>query len=544
MDYNYLAELLFPDIKTTPEDMEARFPVRDLPEGAMVTRFAPSPTGFVHFGGLFPTRVSERLAHQSGGVFYLRVEDTDAKRKVEGAEENLIEILDRYNIKFDEGVGKGGDYGPYRQSERREIYHTYAKHLVKMGKAYPCFCTEEELSAIRCEQEQLKVDPGYYGKWAKYRDADIETVKAKLEAGESYVLRFRSEGDPNKKIRFSDLIKGNIEITENDKDHVLLKSDGIPVYHFAHVIDDHLMRTTHVVRGEEWLPSLPFHLQLFITLGFRVPKFLHISQIMKLENGSKKKLSKRDNGASLADYASEGYPEESVIEYIMTLLNSNYEEWRSQNPDKSYEDFPFSVKKMSISGCLLDIDKLNDVSKNTVSRMSADEVYNKVLFWAEKADTDFADVLKADPEYAKRILAIGRGGQKPRKDLCTWKDAKPYMSLFYDKYFEKTADYPEKFDKSDIKSVLLKFIESYDENDDSAQWFSKLKDIAASLGFAAEMKAYKAEPEKFKGSIGDVSGFVRLAVTGKSNSPDLYEVIKILGKERTLARINKEINSL
>ena len=544
MDYNYLANLLFPDIHTTPEDMEERFPPRALPEGAMVTRFAPSPTGFVHFGGLFPTRVSERLAHQSGGVFYLRIEDTDAKRRVEGAEENLIEILDRYHIQFDEGVSKGGNYGPYRQSERREIYHTYAKHLVKMGKAYPCFCTENELNAIRAEQEALKIDPGYYGKWAVYRDADIATVEANLRAGKPYVLRFKSDGNPEKKIRFTDLIKGNIEITENDKDHVLLKSDGIPVYHFAHVIDDHLMRTTHVVRGEEWLPSLPFHLQLFLTLGFRVPKFLHISQIMKLENGSKKKLSKRDNGASLADYTAQGYPEQSVIEYIMTLLNSNYEDWRRQNPEKSYEDFPFSIKKMSISGCLLDIDKLNDVSKNTIARMSSDEVYNAILFWSMTEDPDFHAHLKADPLYAKRILSIGRGGAKPRKDLTTWKDAKTYMALFYDDYFKKQDDYSEKFNPADIKAVLCRFMESYDENDDASLWFAKLKEIAAELGFAAEMKEYKSNPEQFKGSIGDVSGFVRIAVTGKTNSPDLYEVIHILGRDRTFDRIQKEIQAL
>ncbi|MBO4265404.1 MAG: glutamate--tRNA ligase [Clostridia bacterium] len=544
MDYAYLAELLFPDVKTTPEDMEKRYPPRNLPEDAKVTRFAPSPTGFVHFGGLFPTRVGERLAHQSGGVFFLRIEDTDMKRKVEGAEENLISILDKYNIRFDEGVGKGGDYGPYRQSERCEIYHTYAKYLVQNGMAYPCFCTEEELCAIRAEQEALGADPGYYGKWAKYRDADISVIEEKIKAGEPYVLRFRSNGNVENKIKFTDLVRGDIEITENDKDHVLLKSDGIPVYHFAHVVDDHLMRTTHVVRGEEWLPSLPFHLQLFRALGFKMPKFLHISQIMKLENGSKKKLSKRDNGASLADYEAEGYPEISVIEYIMILLNSNYEEWRMQNPDKNYEEFPFSLKKMSSSGCLLDIDKLNDVSKNTVSRMDTDTVYEQYTAWAQKFDNDFYKIFSANAEYSKRILSIGRGTQKPRKDITTWRDVKPYVSLFFDELFEMQATFEEKFDKRDIKKILTEFSNGYDENDAMDVWFGKMKDIAAQNGFAAETKAYKQNPDDYKGSIGDVSMFVRIAVTGKTNSPDLYEVMHIIGKERTLSRINSVISSL
>lgn len=549
MDYNYLADLLFPSITTLPEDMEKRYPQRNLPEGAKVTRFAPSPTGFVHFGGLFPTRVSERLAHQSGGILILRIEDTDAKREVEGAEENLITTLrNQFGIKFDEGADVNGtdigDYGPYRQSRRAEIYQTFAKDLVRKGKAYPCFCTEEELNAIRAEQESIKADTGYYGRWAKYRDADISVIEKKLSEGVPFVLRFRSEGNPEHKIKFQDLVKGTVEITENDKDHVLLKSDGIPTYHFAHAVDDHLMRTTHVVRGEEWLPSLPFHLQLFSALGFRMPKYLHISQLMKLEGTSKKKLSKRDHGTDMRYYIENGYASESLTEYVMTLLNSNFEEWRAANPDSSFEAFPFSVKKMSPSGCLLDADKLHDVCKNVVSRMTADEVYDKALKWAQEYDTDLAEKLSADDKYAKRIFSIGRGGKKPRKDIALWTDIKPYISLFYDDWFKISDSYPEQFDRNDIISALRMFAESYSITDDSETWFGKIKSIAEKLGYAPETKLYKQNPDAYKGHVGDISMFIRIAVTGKINSPDLYEVMQILGTDRTLNRVEAHISKL
>ncbi len=546
MDFNKLAELLYADVTALPADVEARFPKRDLPEGAKVTRFAPSPTGFVHFGSLFPTRVSERLAHQSGGVFFLRVEDTDAKREVAGAEKDLIETYSYYDIHFDEGMtldGSKGDYGPYRQSERKEIYQTFAKQLVREGKAYPCFCTEEELSAIRTEQEALKVDPGYYGKWAIWRDASYEAIEEKINADEKFVLRFRSEGSVERKIKFTDLIKGSIEITENDKDHVLLKSDGIPTYHFAHAVDDHLMGTTHVVRGEEWLPSLPFHVQLFSALGFKLPKYLHISQLMKLEGGSKKKLSKRDNEASLTFYKKAGYPQKSIVEYVMTLLNSNYEEWHAANPAASFEDFPFSVKKMSPSGCLFDFNKLNDVSKNVISFMTADEVFDGTVEWAEEYDPAFASLLKADPDYAKKILSIGRGGKKPRKDLTLWADVKPYVSFFYDELFAPEISFPD-FDKEDIKKTLAAFTASYDENDDNNAWFNKVKEIAASLGYADDMKAYKAAPEQFKGSVADISMFIRIALTGRTNSPDMHDIMHIMGRDRALARIENAAASL
>lgn len=547
MDYKALSELLYPNITTTIEEIEARFPERALPEGAKVTRFAPSPTGFVHFGSLFPTMVGERLAHQSGGVFYLRIEDTDAKREVEGADIDIINSYASYGIFFDEGIsldGEKGDYGPYRQSKRAEIYQTYAKKLIAEGKAYPCFCTEEELTAIREEQESIKANPGYYGKWAKYRDCDIDTIKEKLAAGMPFVLRFRSEGSVENKIKFTDLIKGAIEITENDIDHVLLKSDGIPTYHFAHAVDDHLMKTTHVVRGEEWLPSLPFHVQLFRALGFKIPKYLHISQLMKMEGGSKKKLSKRDLGAGLSFYVAEGYPAKSVKEYVMTLLNSNFEEWRNANPKADINDFQFSIKKMSASGSLFDFDKLNDVSKNTIAHMTAEEVYDEIVKWAKEYDTELYNLFVNDADYAKRILSIGRGTAKPRKDLCIWKDVKPYVGLFYDELYSKEADYPETFSKDDIKQALTMFADGYDKNDDANEWFAKMKVIAEKLGFAPETKLYKKNPENYKGHVGDISMFVRIALTGKTNSPDMYEVMNILGEERSINRIKNAIKEI
>ena len=561
MDYNYLAQLLFPNIKTTPADMEERYPARVLPEGAKVTRFAPSPTGFVHFGGLFPSTVAERLAHQSGGVFYLRIEDTDAKREVEGAAEALIRTLATYGIEFDEGaildengkISDKGAYGPYKQSARGEIYQTFAKQLVSEGKAYPCFTTEEELDELHQVDKKAEIKNTDWQAEAEKRRAEmlarrnftIEEVEEHLKAGHPFVVRILAEGNPDNKIKFTDLVKGAIEIPENDEDFVLLKSDGIPTYHFAHAVDDHLMGTTHVIRGEEWLPSLAKHLQLFRYLGFKTPKYMHISQIMKLdENGNKKKLSKRDMGANMDDYTRMGYCPEAVCEYVMTLLNSNYEEWHAQNPDKDYKEFPFNIKKMSVSGCLFDFDKLGDVSKNVISKMDAAYVCEKITAWALEFDPEFGKALAADKEFAEKIFAIGRGGKKPRKDLATWADAKPYMGFFYDEFFRIEDEYPANFEKSDIIATLEKFLETYDENDDMNVWFDKVKAIADSLGFSSDMKAYKQNPEAFKGSVADTSMFIRVAVTGKQNAPDLYTVMQIIGKEKTAERINNMINSL
>ena len=561
MDYQRLAELLFPNVTKSPADVEAEYPARQLPDGAKVTRFAPSPTGFVHFGGLFPTTVAERLAHQSGGVLYLRIEDTDARREVAGAAEGLIKTLSRYGINFDEGavldengkVSDKGAYGPYKQSLRGPIYHVFAKQLVSEGKAYPCFTASEELEEIlsvnkkeelkntdwQAEAERRRAD------MLKAREITIEEVESNLAAGNPFVLRILADGDGEKKIKFTDLVKGNMEIPENDEDFVLLKSDGIPTYHFAHAVDDHLMGTTHVIRGEEWLPSLAKHLQLFRYLGFKTPKYLHIAQIMRLdENGNKKKLSKRDMGANMDDYTGMGYCPEAVCEYVMTLLNSNYEEWRMQNPDKEYTDFPFNVKKMSVSGCLFDFDKLNDVSKNVISRMDAEKVNAAITEWALEFDRPFGELLRDNKQTAEQIFAIGRGGKKPRKDLATWRDAKPYMGFFFDEYFEVECPYPEKFPKEDIKAVFDGFLSTYNPADDTNTWFDKIKAVAQSCGYTPDMKAYKADPEAFKGNVADVSMFLRLAVTGKINSPDMYSVMQILGKEKVVERINKMAETL
>lgn len=544
MDNIKLSELLFPAEGKSCEYYEELYPARNLPEGAKVTRFAPSPTGFVHFGGLFPVLVCERLAHQSGGVFYLRIEDTDSKREVEGAETDIIKAFESFGIRFDESIIHGGEYGPYRQSDRKEIYTAFAKRLVAEGKAYPCFCTAEELTALREKQEADKVVPGYYGEYVKCRDLSYEEIEANIKAGKPYVLRFKSFGDSSNKIKFTDLIKGTIEITENDIDHVLLKSDGIPTYHFAHAVDDHLMRTTHVVRGEEWLSSLPYHIQLFTALGFKVPKYLHISQLMRLEGTAKKKLSKRDKGAGLTSYISDGYAPECVIEYVMTLLNSNFEDWRRANPNEDIDKFPFSIKKMSASGSLFDLQKLADVSKNVLSRMSAEEIYDRLVAWTKDYDTEFYALLTERPDYAKAILSIGRGGPKVRKDFALYSEVKAYIGFFYDEYFEYVDSIPENFEKEDVKKALELFLESYDELDEQQLWFDKIKDIAAQIGYSPDIKAYKADPSAFKGHVGDVSTFLRIAVSGKQSSPDMYAVMKILGKDKVEQRIKAFIEIL
>ena len=547
MDYQALAELLFPNVTETPESLEERFPLRNNPEGAVITRMAPSPTGFVHLGNLVQGLTSERMAHQSGGVLFLRVEDTDAKREVPGAVEVLIDTLKHYGIQFDEGAthdGDAGNYGPYRQRQRASIYHVYAKKLVSEGQAYPCFCTEEELSAMREVQEANKETTGYYGKYAMWRDRSMEEIQAQLSAGNPWVLRFKSMGSIENQFKFDDLVKGKLTITENNVDHVLLKSDGIPTYHFAHAVDDHLMRTTHVVRGDEWLPTLPFHIQLFKALGFKLPKYVHIGPLMKMDGSSKRKLSKRkDPELALTFYKAEGFPVKAVYEYIMTILNSNFEDWRRANPDTPAEDFKFSPKKLNPAGSLFDYAKLTDVSKNVISKMTAEEVYSLLTEWAQEFDPDFGAKLAADSEFATKILAIGRGGKKPRKDLAVWKDAKDYMGFFYDEYLE-TPVFDEKFDKAVVIDALNRFLEKFDIADDSNTWFEKVKEITNEMGFTTDMKAYKADPTAFPGTVADISTFIRQATTGKTNSPDLYTVMQILGKDRTVARIQANIEKL
>ena len=548
MDYEKLAELLFPGVTTTPEELEEKYPPRNLPEGAVVTRMAPSPTGFVHLGNLVQGMISERMASQSDGVLFLRVEDTDAKREVPGAVEILIKALSEYGIEFDEGETENGDkglYGPYRQRRRADIYHVYAKKLVREGKAYPCFCTEEELTAIHEEQEKEKANFGYFGKWAIWRDRPYDEIKSKIDAGEPWVLRFRSEGSDQNKIKFTDLVKGQLELTENNVDHVLLKSDGIPTYHFAHAVDDHLMRTTHVVRGDEWLPSLPFHVQLFSALGFRLPKYLHIGPLMKMDGTSKRKLSKRkDPELALTYYREVGFPVECMREYLMTVLNSNFEDWRRGDPDTPLEKFKFSYKKLNPAGALFDYAKLCDVSKNVISRMTAEKVYDGYVDWAREFDPWFLDAVTSDREKTLQIFSIGRGGKKPRKDFATWSEVKDFICFFFDGYFKVTDSYPEQFDRENIKKILLSFSDSLDLADDQNAWFDKIKAIAKENGYADDMKEYKASPESFKGSVADVSMFIRVAVTGRMNSPDLYSVMQIIGADETRMRLKNMTESI
>ncbi len=545
MDYHALSELLFPDVKKTPEEIEAQFPPRQLPEGAVVSRMAPSPTGFVHLGNLLQGLTSERMCHQSGGVFYLRIEDTDAKREVEGAAETLIDILRQFDVVFDEGVtetGETGAYGPYRQSRRASIYHVFAKLLVENGMAYPCFCTEEELTQMRASQEAQKANFGYYGKWAKWRDRPLEDIQRELEKGTPWVLRFRSTGSLENKIKFTDLVKGNLELTENDIDHVLLKSDGIPTYHFAHAVDDHLMRTTHVIRSDEWLSTLPFHLQLFKALGFKPPKYLHIGPLMKMDGNSKRKLSKRkDPELALTYYQAEGYPAQSVFEYMLTILNSNFEDWRRANPDAPADTFKFSYKKMNPAGSLFDAAKLRDVSKNVISKFTAKTVYEQAAQWAKQYDAQLYTLLTSDPAYATGIFDIDRGGKKPRKDIAVFSEIRDYVSYFYDELFTPADVYPQQLQPSDVRAILSAYQTVYDETDDKDTWFAKIKSICEPLGFCPDVKAYKANPDAYKGHVGDVSTVIRVAVTGRTNTPDLWAILKLYGRQRVMQRLEQAI---
>jgi len=549
-EYQKLAARLFSHIATTPADIEARYPKRNLPEGAKVTRMGPSPTGFMHLGNLYGALVDERLAHQSGGVFYLRIEDTDKKREVADGVQTIIEAFSSFGLPFDEGAtltGDTGNYGPYRQSQRAEIYQTFAKALMERGMAYPCFCTEEELAAMHRQQEDNKENFGYYGKYAVWRDRPLEDIEAALEKNIPYVVRFRSEGNIANKIRHEDLIKGKMEVTENDQDIVILKSDGIPTYHFAHVIDDHLMGTTVVVRGEEWLATLPVHLQLFRALGWKPPKYAHTAQLMKNdpETGGKRKLSKRkDPELALSFYAQAGYPVPAVLEYLMTLLNSNFEEWRRANPTLPMNAFPFSTKKMSGSGALFDIEKLRDVSKNVVSRMSAHTVYESIANWSKIYNPDFYKLFTRSPEQSKAYLAIGRGGKKPRKDLAVWADAIPYMDFLFDELFQPDYTMPEHVATEDACAVLSTFAEKFDVTDTPEGFFEKVKQLAEQFGYATDTKAYKENPQNYKGPVGDISMIIRIAVTGRQNAPDLQSVMRIMGWQTVQSRLKKCIQAI
>ena len=494
-----LADTLFPDVTHTPEDFEALYPPRTLKEGARVTRIAPSPTGYLHLGVLFTAMVDRLTAKATDGVFYFRLEDTDKKREIEGGAEDILEGLNAYGVTIDEGfVAPGevrGRYGPYQQSERAEIYHAYVKSLVLQGLAYPCFCTPEDLDTIRGEQERRKLRTGYYGTFARCRSLTPEEALEKIRQGQAYVVRLRSPGSEEHRIRFDDMIKGSIEMPENDQDIVLLKSDGIPTYHFAHVVDDHLMRTTHVIRGDEWISSVPIHLQLFKMLGFKPPKYAHVSPLMKEDAGGKRKLSKRkDPEAAVHFYAEQGYPADSVMEYLLTVANSNYEEWRQHNADVPRSAFPFNLKKMSVSGALFDLDKLNDVSKNVISAMDAQTVLNEILHWAEQYDQAFYARLNRDREYAQGIFAIDRGGNKPRKDLARWNEAPAYAAYFFDETFEGAGDLPENIMPTDATAILDAYAAVYDPSMDKQQWFAAIKELCPALGFCSEVKEYKKIP--------------------------------------------------
>lgn len=542
MDNKALAQLLFENIDKTPEYYEKMYAQRPLKEGARVTRFAPSPTGYLHFGNLYTCMASYVTAKSTDGVFYVRVEDTDQKRKVDGAVSAMLKGLRVYGVEADEGVvgenEEKGEYGPYHQSARKEIYQTYAKYLVEQGLAYPCFCTAQELDDIRAQQENEDIK-GYYGRYAKCRNLSYDEIKKRIDNNEEWTLRLKSPGDAQKKCCFDDMIKGKIEMPENIQDIVLLKSDGIPTYHFAHAVDDHLMRTTHVVRGDEWIASVPVHLQLFKVLGFKPVKYAHVAPIMKEENGGKRKLSKRkDPEAAVSYYAEAGYPSESVNEYLMTILNSNFEDWRRINKDSDIFDFPFNLKKMSASGALFDYAKLNDVSKNVISKMNAQKVFDLTYEWAKEYQPKLYELFSQNKERAVAILNIDREGKKPRKDIAKWSDVLDYVSYMYDETFTPCYDLTGNANTKLAVKVIKEYLKVFDINDDKDAWFGRMKDICPLVGCTPNVKEYKADPDKFAGHVGDVSTVVRVALTGRTNTPDLFSITALLGRETVENRLN------
>ncbi len=547
MDYQKLADKLFPENYPSLSYYEEKYPPRALKKGAEVTRLAPSPTGFIHLGNLFVAIANERIAHQSGGIMYLRIEDTDLKRKVEGAVEAVKTALRYFDVKFDEGAeieGAENAYAPYYQRQRADIYRAFVKDLVARGRAYPCFCTEEELAALREKQTEEKKITGYYGEYAACRNLTEEEIYRNLDAGKSYVIRLKSAGNPERKLKFRDEIKGDITVTENNQDVVILKSDGIPTYHFAHAIDDHFMRTTLVIRGEEWLASLPIHLELFDVLGFERPRYGHNCSLMKQDGETRRKLSKRkDPELSLGFYREEGYFARAVKIYMLTLLNSNFEEWYLKNGDAPLEEFPFKVGKMSKSGALFDLDKLNDISKNELAKLSAEEMFDFLKEWADEFGTEKEKGYFSDRDYTLRVLTLcmGIGGKKRRKDFMTAKQAIGVISYFFGQDV-RTDEFRQS--REDVAEILRRFLASYRFSDDAQVWFGKVKEVSASLGFAAEMKEYKLNPDAFKGSVADVAEVLRIAVTGRANTPDLWTVMQILGEGNTRDRIKRTIKEI
>ena len=551
MNYKDLADLIFPNAKEISY-YEEKYPNRNLKEGAVVTRYAPSPTGVMHIGGLYQALIAKKLSKQTDGVFFLRIEDTDQKREIENGVSEIVSSLKDFGMEADEcmltDTEEKGNYGPYKQSLRKEIYQAYAKYLIEQGKAYPCFCTPEDVEQIRQKQESAKIRPGYYGVWAKCRNITVEEAIEKIKNGDKYIIRFKSLGREDRKIKHHDIIKGNVDFPENDQDVVIIKADGLPTYHFAHAIDDHLMHTTHVIRGDEWLSSVPLHLQLFHELGFKAPKYAHIAPIMKNDDGNKRKLSKRkDPEAAVSYYTKEGIPAEAVKEYLLNIANSSFENWRRQNKDKSIDEFELQLNKMSVSGALFDMVKLLDVSKIVISKMSAEEVYEKSLNWATKYDENLAKLLE-NKEYALKVFGIERGNQKPRKDIAKWSDVMENIEYMYDESFNSQLhkdEYQVINDKEDIKKILKLYIEKYyDANDDKQTWFNKIKELAGEMGYAKEVKEFKANQGVYKAHVGDVSTVIRIALTKRTNTPDMYEIMKVLGKDRVISRLNNEIENL
>ena len=548
MSFEKLADIIFPNIDKTPEYYLEKYPKRNLKEGAVVTRYAPSPTGFQHIGGVFAALINERLATQSEGIFYLRIEDTDQKREVEGAIKDTIATMNNFGMNFTEGMTgedtEKGQYGPYKQSLRKEIYTTFAKDLVKKGLAYPCFCSAEQLNKVREKQMAEKITPGYYGEYATCRNLSPEEAIKRIENGEDYIIRLKSPGKFENRIEFHDLIKGDISFPENDQDIVIIKSDGLPTYHFAHAIDDALMGTTHVIRGEEWLSSLPIHVQLFEVLGFKTPNYAHIPNVMKNDNGTKRKLSKRkDPESAVSYYKEEGYPVESVIEYLLNIINSSYEEWREENPDSDYHDFKVELDKMSKSGALFDIVKLNDVSKNVISKFKAEDVYNRYITWAKEFDNQMYELVSSNEAMMKEVFNIDKEGPKPRKDFAKWNDVKEKIFYYFDDLFDQdeNIEIPKNIDMEEAKRIISIYKDKYNHGIDNDTWFSELKAIAVELGYATDRKKFKKHPEEYKGMVSDVAGAVRAAVTHRSNTPDLHTIMQILGEDKVKERFEKFI---
>ncbi|MBR3133508.1 MAG: glutamate--tRNA ligase [Clostridia bacterium] len=550
MNNKDLANLIFPEAKDI-SFYEEKYPRRELKEGAIVTRYAPSPTGVMHIGGLYQSLVAKKMAEQTEGVFFVRIEDTDQKREIENGVEQILDSLEDYGLAPDETVNKNGvdigNYGPYMQSKRKEIYQAYAKYLISEGKAYPCFCSSDELNEIRENQEKAKQRTGYYGEWTRCRNMPIEMAAEKIKNGEDYIIRLKSPGNPDRKIKHKDVIKGSIEFPENDQDIVIIKSDGLPTYHFAHAVDDHLMGTTLVIRGDEWIASVPLHLQLFYVLGFKAPKYAHIAPIMKEEDGNKRKLSKRkDPEAAVSYYKEEGIPKESVAEYLMNIANSNFEAWRKGNKDKDISDFKLELNKMGVSGALFDMVKLLDVSKGVISKFSADEVLNRVLEWADEYDKELYELISKDKEYSLKIFGIERGNVKPRKDVAKWSEVKNgIIYMFDDEFLNSDIDYEfQKIcDKEEIRKIVEEYRNNYfDISDDKETWFNKMKDLSEKLGYAREVKEFKQNPDNYKGHVGDISTVIRVSLTGRANTPDLYEIMNVLGEESITNRFEKVLD--